>query len=261
MKKLFAVPLAVFFVAACSDSTAPARTADLDPSYAKPAPPPAGGCGTSCAFEDIYTFEGVATASGGTSVGTDVQDGFSGASAATVIEAPNHYTHFIGRFENTRTTVTMNIPAGYATYDLAFDFYTIGSWDGRGKQAQQGIFKANVFDLSYRCGTDTPVSLFTTSFSNQATVQQDYPNSYLKGGFKAATDSYGVDLLGYREDPSSNTPLFRSYGDVEYTIRSAGTNPCNGAAVQFIVSTSNPTQQSVYDESWGVDNIHIKAGN
>jgi len=261
MKKFFAVPLAVVFIAACSDSsTAPSNTTDLAPSYAKPTPPPPVGC-TTCTVDDFYTFDGVGTAAGGTSIGTDLQPGISGtADAPTVIAAPNGSTHFIGRFENTRTIVTMNIPAGYPRYSLAFDFYTIGSWDGRGKQAQNGIFLANVFDLSYKCGTADAVSIFKTSFSNQLTVQQDYPNAFQLGGFKAATGSYAVDALGYRNDPSSNTPVFRSFGDVEYTLTSAGANPCGTAAVQFQVSTSNPTQQSTYDESWGVDNIHIKAG-
>jgi hypothetical protein len=41
----------------------------------------------------------------------------------------------------------------------------------------------------------------------------------------------------------------------------SGTNPCGaGQAIQFEISTSNPTQQSVRDESWGVDNILVKAG-
>jgi hypothetical protein len=262
MKKYFALPLAVVFVAACSDSsTAPSAT-DLAPSYAKPAPPPPTGC-TTCTVNDFYNFEGVSTASSNTSIGTDIQLGAAGsADAPTVITAPNGTEHFVGRFSNTRTTFVMNLVAGYPRYDLSFDFYTIGSWDGRGKQAQNGIFLANVFDISYKCGTADPVSIFKTSFSNQLTVQQDYPNAFQLGGFKAATGSYGTDLLGYKTQtpPTSNTPVFRSFGDVEYTLTFAGANPCGTNAVQFIVSTSNPTQQSTYDESWGVDNIRIKAG-
>lgn len=261
MNKYFAVPLAVLFAAACSDSTAPSSAVNASPSYAKPVPPPAAGC-TTCTVNDSYNFEGVSTASANTSIGTALQPGISGtADAPAVIASPNGYTHFVGRFDNTRTTLTINVAAGYPRYDLAFDFYTIGSWDGRGKQAQQGSFLANVFDLSYVCGTAAPVSMFTTSFSNQLTVQQDYPNSYLQGGFKAATGSYATDLLGYKDYPQiSNTPTFRSFGDVEYTIKSSGVNPCGTGAVSFVISTSNPTQQSTFDESWGVDNIVIKAG-
>jgi hypothetical protein len=260
MKKYFAIPLAAVFIAACSESTSPGSSADLAARNAKPGPTPPAGC-TNCTVNDTYTFEGIDVSSGNSSIGTTLQPGIAGsADAPVVIASPNGYTHFLGRFENTRTVVTINVAAGYPKYDLTFDFYTIGSWDGRGKQAQNGVFLANVFDISYVCGTDAPVSIFKTSFSNQSTVQQDYPNSFQLGGYKAATGSYNTDLLGYRGDPSSNTPLFRSFGDVEYTMHFAGSNPCGTNAVQFQIGTSNPTQQSTYDESWGVDNIIVKAG-
>lgn len=258
MKKFFAVPLAVLFVAACSDSSTAPSSTDLSPSYAKPTTPSAVCSG--CPVIGSYNFEGI-DAAGGTSVGTDLQPGIAGsADAPAIVDAPTGQS-FIGRFENTRTMVTINVPAGYANYNLAFDFYTIGSWDGRGKQAQHGIFDANVFELGYRCTAGaTPTILFSTSFSNQLTVQQDYPNSYLQGGFKAATDAIATEALNYRSRPDlSNTPEFRSFGDVTYRLSSAGSNPCSGGAITFTISTSNPTQQSVWDESWGVDNIVIKA--
>ena len=266
MKKFFALPLAVLFVAACSDSsTAPATNADLSPSYAKPVKPPAGGGGggiTNVQVSDTYNFEGIDAASGNSTVGTALQPGIQGdADAPAVIAAPNGSTHFIGRFDNTRTIVVVNLAAGYPKYDLNFDFYVIGSWDGRGKQAQSGVFEANVFDISYQCGVNAPLSIFKTSFSNQKTVQQDFPLAYLTGGNKAATGSFDTDALGYKDRPDlSNTPQFRSFGDVSYHMSFAGTNPCGMGAVQFQIGTSNPTQQSTRDESWGVDNIVIKAG-
>jgi len=260
MKKFFAVPLAVLFVAACSDSsTAPSATADLSPSYAKPTPPPSDPC-PGCTTIGSFAFEGVDIA-GGATLGTEVQVGTAGdADAATIVGAPSG-EHFVGRFANTRTVLVVNVPEGYNKYSLTFDFYTIGSWDGRGKQAQHGVFDANVFDISYQCGTSAAVSMFKTSFSNQLTVQQDYPLSYLQGGNKAATGSFATDALDYKSDLTlSNTPQFRSFGDVSYHMAFAGGNPCGTAAIQFEISTSNPTQQSVWDESWGVDNIVVKAG-
>jgi hypothetical protein len=264
MKKFFAVPLAVLFVAACSDSTAPVKSADVTPSYAKPVAPTTPDCTTNCAINDFYDFSGgIQSSSGITTVGTDVQFGSTSISAsdANTVTSLSGET-FLGRFANVETMVVINVPAGNANYNLSFDFYAIGSWDGRGKQAQNGVFQANVYDLGYRCSTTGPTtSLFKTTFSNQKTVQQDYPNAYMSGGFKAASGSYAQDSLGYKNDPSSNTPLFRSYGDVEYRMVSAGANPCGTGAVQFTVSTSAPQQQSVYDESWGVDNILVHAWN
>jgi hypothetical protein len=267
MKKFFAVPLAVLFVAACSDSsTAPASsTADLTPSYAKPVKPPVNNGCTTCPVDGTYDFEGgVVVASGGTNVFTALQPDLIGtASDPDVVIAPSG-EKFLGRFENVRTMVVIGVPAGNPKYSLDFDFYAIGSWDGRGKQAQNGVFQANVFDLGYRCtlGTGTTTSIFKTTFSNQLTVQQDYPLAYLTGGNKAATGSFAQDALNYKSRPDlSNTPVFRSFGDVSYHLTSSGPNPCGTAAVEFTISTSNPTQQSVRDESWGVDNIHIKAGS
>lgn len=265
MKKLFALPLAVFFVAACSESTAPESAADLTPSYGKPVNPPTGetgGC-TTCPVDGFYDFEGgVVANNGGTSVATDLQpEGQGTASDALVVEAPTGES-FLGRFENVRTMVVINVPAGHPKYSLTFDFYAIGSWDGRGKQAQNGAFDANVFDLAWRCTPASPAtSIFKTTFSNQKTVQQDYPLAYLTGGYKAASGSFEQDGLDYISHPElSHTPVFRSYGDVSYHMGSAGANPCGTGAFQLLISTSNPTQQSVMDESWGVDNIRIKAG-
>lgn len=266
MKHFFAATAAALLLSACGESTAPASSTgvDLTPSYAKPAPPATyNGC-TNCTVDGFYDFSGgVVTATGGSSVATDVQPGdLSTASDADVVTAPSG-EQFLGRFANVRTMVVVNVPSGNPKYSLEFDFYAIGSWDGRGKQAQNGVFDANVFDVGYRCvGTTATTSIFKTTFSNQQTVQQDYPNAFLTGGFKAATNSVAVDELNYRSAPAlSNTPQFRSFGDVSYHFGYNGTNPCGSDAVQFTISTSNPSQQSVYDESWGVDNIHIKAGN
>ncbi len=257
MKKFFALPLAVVFVAACSESTAPVRNSDAAVNYAKPVAPTVECSG--CPLIATYDFQGgVVGASGGTSVVTELQPGAAGtASDPNVVTAPSGQM-FLGRFENTQTTIAINIPAGYSTYRVDYDLYIIGSWDGRGKQAQSGVFQANVYEVDARCST-TLTPLFKTTFSNQLTVQQDYPLSYLTGGNKAATGSFDQEALNYRSVPAqSNTPLFRSFGDVEYHMTSGGANPCGGTgAFTLVISTSNPLQQSNYDESWGVDNIKI----
>jgi hypothetical protein len=261
MKKFLAASLAVVFVAACSDSsTAPARSADLNPSYAKPTQP-AAVC-TGCPIVGNFDFEGgIATSAGTSTVSTDIQPGIvSAQDGPNVVDAPTGES-FLGRFTNTRTMVVINTP-GAANYNLTFDLYIIGSWDGRGKQAQQGVFEENVVDIGYRCSaTGEITSLFKTTFSNQYTVQQDYPNSFLTGGFKAGSGAEAIDDLQYKLHPElSNTPQFRSFGDATYSMNFSGANRCGGGDMTFTVSTSNPTQQSVYDESWGVDNIIVRAG-
>jgi hypothetical protein len=260
MKKFFAVPLAAVFLAACSESST-APVSDLNPSHARPVDPIVVCAG--CPIVGDFTFENGTTisAQAGSTIGTELQTGAAGvADAPTVVTAPLLDQQYLGRFENTRTMVVINAP-GSTNYYLNFDLYVIGSWDGRGKQAQQGEFLANVVDIGWRCTDGTSGTLLKTTFSNQYTVQQDYPNSYLSGGYKAGTGSIAIDALGYVNTPQlSHTPSFRSFGDATYDLTFSGSNPCGGDAVTFTISTSNPTQQSVYDESWGVDNIIVRAG-
>lgn len=264
MKKFFAVPLAALLVAACSDSSTAPASSDLDPSYARPVDPIVV-CET-CTVVGDFDFESGTTisAEGGATIGTELQVGASGvADAPGVVTAPAGGQDFLGRFSNTRTMVLINSPGTGANYYLNFDLYIIGSWDGRGKQAQQGAFLANVVEIGYRCTSGGAITnLLKTTFSNQYTVQQDYPNSFLNGGFKAGSGAEAIDALGYASRPDlSHTPSFRSFGDATYNLTFSGSNPCGpGNPITFTVSTSNPTQQSVYDESWGLDNIIVRAG-
>ena len=262
MKKYFAVPLAAVFLAACSESSTAPASADLDPSYGKPVDPIVV-C-ASCPVVGDFDFEDGTTISavGGATIGTELQVGASGVvDAPGVVTAPAGGQDFLGRFSNTRTQIVINAPGG-TNYNLNFDLYIIGSWDGRGKQAQQGAFLANVVEIGYRCTSGAAITpLLKTTFSNQYTVQQDYPNSFLNGGFKAGSGAEAIDALGYASRPDlSHTPVFRSFGDATYNLSFSGSNPCGGAAMTFVINTSNPTQQSTYDESWGVDNIVIRAG-
>lgn len=265
MKKLVALPLAVLFAAACSESTAPAKSADLNPSYAKPVSGPVVTPATGTAYTDSYDFNSVTiTAQTHSGIGSDTPDGI-GASANTVNFVPADGSNgFIGRYNNTATRSLVSLTQVAAKYTIDFDLYIIGSWDGKGKQAQNGNFLANVFQAAYRCSpTGAVVPMFTTTFSNQLTVQQDYPLAYPLGGNKAGTGATAIDALGYRNRPDlSNTPTFRSFGDATYHFSFTIDNTaCGTAAPTFVFSSTAPGQQSNYDESWGIDNVVIKADN
>jgi hypothetical protein len=270
MKKFFAVPLAVVFVAACSDSTSPTSTADLSPSYAKPAPPPTVTEASGNLALASYTFDvGAVDAASGTGIGSDTDDATIASNAADVNYAPADLDNgFIGRYNNTHTRTLLVFQEAGSKYTVNFDLYIIGSWDGKGKQAQSGAFQANVFQIAYRCGIDpTLFPVFSTTFSNQLTVQQDYPLAYGLGGNKAGTGAVAgsIDALGYKDHPElSNTPLFRSFGDATYKMSYTLSGICggtNGTAPTFVLSSTAPGQQSNYDESWGVDNIVLKSDN
>lgn len=266
MKRFVSLCVASLTLAACSDLTEPHSVREITPVFAKGGKPNpgTGGSGgpTTVVIDDTHTFE-LNAPSTASSFGTDIQPGVTAVASDPVIaEAPSG-ERFLGRFEETRTLLVLTTPAAHPKYALDFDLYIIGSWDGKGKQAQQGAFLANIVEIGYRCsGSPTIHPLYSTTFSNQLTVQQDYPQAFGLGGNKAGTNSIAKDALEYVTRPDlSSTPLFRSFGDVSYRLSFAGDNPCVNAAVSFVWGTSNPTQQSMHDESWGLDNVRIQLGS
>lgn len=266
MKSHLRAALLLVVLAGCSDATTPTAISDISPSYAKGGKPQPGGGGpagpTTIAVNDSFSFE-TGAASTVSSFSTELQPGAVGIASNPDIETAPAGQKFLGRFLQTSTDVVLSAPAGHSRYSLSFDLYIIGSWDGKGKQAQSGAFEANVVQIGYRCGSDPAITdLFLTTFSNQLTVQQDFPLTLGLGGNKAGTGSFTKDALNYRSRPDlSNTPPFRSFGDISYRLSFAGANPCGTAAIAFVWGTSNPKQQSLHDESWGIDNVSIKLGS
>lgn len=265
MKKVFSAAALILSLGACAEPTSAPVSADLSPVFAKggkPRPGSGGATGpTNIAVADSFTFE-IGAPSTVSSFTTELQPGVTGiASDPEIVTAPLGQ-RFLGRFFVTATDLILTTPAGHAKYYLAFDLYTIGSWDGKGKQAQSGAFDANIVQIQYRCAGDPAVhDLFSSTFSNQLTVQQDFPAAFGLGGNKAGTGSFDKDALGYKDYPVlSNTPPFRSFGDISYRLAFGGDNPCGTAGISFIWGTSNPKQQSMHDESWGVDNVSLKLG-
>ncbi|MEO8192504.1 MAG: hypothetical protein ABI681_01555 [Gemmatimonadales bacterium] len=264
MKRIMYASLATLVFAGCSEPTAPSKALDVtSPVYArKTGGGGAGGGPTTVVIDDNFSFEPGAAATA-SSFGTELQAGAVGEASDPAVATSPSGQRFLGRFQETRTQLVLTTPAGHSKYSLAFDLYTIGSWDGKGKQAQNGVFEANVVQIGYRCGTSATITpLFSTTFSNQLTVQQDYPRALGLGGNKAGTGSFAQDALGYRGHPElSNTPPFRSFADVSYRLTFAGANPCGTNAMSFVWDTSNPTQQNLNDESWGIDNVNLKMGS
>jgi hypothetical protein len=270
MKKIFALPLAVVFVAACSDSsTAPSATADLAPSFAKPAPGPGGTPVSGNLTNLTFDFNGSVVAAGlgsGAFVTENQADPGATSTASSIGAAdylPGTSNGFLGRFADNASQAVLNVGNGGSRYSVSFDLYIIGTWDGKGKQAQHGAFQANVWSIGTRCGAPSAnfTNVFSTTFSNQLTVQQDYPApAGSGGGAKATTGAYKVDELGYagRLDLTNIAP-FKAIADSWYKLTFTGDNPCGvGQPMSIVFRASNPLAQPTWDESWAIDNVVIK---
>ena len=68
------------------------------------------------------------------------------------------------------------VPNGGSTFDVSYDLYIIGSWDGDGKQSGKQ-FGVDIWENSIACSSTGPsvTTLIRTTFSNQKTVQQSFP--------------------------------------------------------------------------------------
>jgi hypothetical protein len=256
MKKFFALPLAVVFAAACSESTSPASS-DLSPDYARPT---GGGDITVAGNLQSSTFTFGAGDYTSISSGQPVNIAYeesSGAPTASIQteDMPSHASDYVlGRLNNQR--VVISVAAGATKYWLDLDLFLIGSWDGRGQQAQHGNFGQDSWQVAAMCGTSL-VDIFTTSFSNQKTVQQNYPRSiYDGGGSTWLSGADGTNFTGF----SANVPLFDAVVDSRYDLTFSGLNPCPAGQTfsAIVLSIPNFDLQTRFDESWAVDNLTLK---
>lgn len=261
MKRLITFAAAVLAVAACQDVTAP--TADLSNRNAKPVDPPIEVVG-NLTFDTFNFNDGTYSSSAGATFTAEALTGGFGAAAPNLSPVHNDSANlFIGRADNHR--ITLIVPNGGSKYDIAYDLYIIGSWDGNGKQSGK-LWGVDLWEADIACSASGPVvqKLIQTTFSNQKTVQQSYPAWYLENGAgkAAGTDAYAVDALGFWHDETVNTPLFRSMGDTWYKLHFSGTNPCGtGQPMYFMWTVPDADLQSNYDESWGLDNVVVKTDN
>ena len=257
MKSPLALSLAVLAIAACSDGNSPTST--LTPSEAKSTDPGFTVSGTLT--NQMYTFDDgtFSGADGGTFTVESTAGGF-GASAPSLGQVFNNASNkFIGRLDNHR--VNLIVPNGGSRYDISYDLYIIGSWDGNGKQSGKD-FGVDIWQNNIACSPTGPAvaTLIRTTFSNQKTVQQAFPHNYGEGGGtnKAGANAFAIDALGFVNDPTSHTPEFQSFGDTWYKLHFTGLNPCGaGNPIYLQWSVPGATLQSNYDESWGVDNVQI----
>ena len=171
----------------------------------------------------------------------------------TITTAPNGQK-FLGTNSNDGildgTTMTLSLSGltGYTITSLDVDLYVIRSMDGNNSSYGPDQWQVTVN------GGSGPATLLSSTFSNVTTLgdsfNQSYPNSYpVPGGnFAPATNSSSTNTLGYTQS--------YGYGDSVYKFSFTNLNlPVIGdtLTIQFIQGGN----QSLSDESWGLDNIKI----
>lgn len=248
---------AALLLAACAEPTSPSVASDLTPSYARKP----GGSGLTVngnLQNNTFRFNAEGYGSeGSTSTSLDVQDANAQSVASVMTEEmpsfPDDYV--LGRLNNQQVVIGIN--PGATKYALALDFYAIGSWDGRGQQAQHGAFGQDSWQVSAQCG-DQVVDIFTTSFSNQKSVQQHYPSPISGKPSQWLTKSAGTNVTGF----FAIVPLFQSVIDSHYKLAFTGANPCGSLPFTAIrLSIPGFDLQGRSDEAWAVDNVSIKTDN
>lgn len=225
MKTKYFLPVAAIAFAACSEPTSPV---DFDIAAAKQAPPPSAPAGES--FENGLASLGAWTPS---SLAT---------SPGSAVKGP---TTFLGRFAD--EVVSLTVPAGSSSVTLTFDLYIIGSWDGAGQQG----FGADHWQIEVQKGDGPRENVFHTSFSNQATKPQNYPNQITqKGTGPNGKGALALNALGY---PKASGKF--DVGDSIYRLSYTVANP-GAERMVFFFHTTTPLQPGG-DESWGLDNVAV----
>ena len=254
MKRTITATLAVFLLAACTEPTAPGATADLDPRFARrTGDQPLTVQGNLQNNSFAFSAEGYAMTGSSATTLTVLDENLQSAASVLTEQLPARPDDYVlGRLNNEQ--VVIGILPNAKSYEISFDFYAIGSWDGRGQQAQHGNFGQDNWQVSAQCGNSF-VDILTTNFSNQKAVQQNYPNSITGKSAQWLTGSSGSNVTGF----DVPVPLFSSVTDSWYELTFKGLNPCGGQAFTAIYLTiPGFSLQTRSDESWAIDDLRVK---
>ena len=144
---------------------------------------------------------------------------------------------FLGQFGNQTVSLTLDSLPAHDSVTLSFDLFVINSWDGVGTNGP------DVWTLSVAGGP----TLLNTTFSNVEEMGrlQSYPDSYPGVvTHPAGTGASEIDTLGYN-----------FYGNSVYALSFTFSHSTSSLVVNFSASGL----QGLSDESWGIDNVAVRA--
>lgn len=150
---------------------------------------------------------------------------------------------FAGHFSNDVVNLSLEGLTVGQTYLVGFDLFIINSWDGN-----DGVYGMDRFEFGI--GNDV---FLNTSFSNteEENHRQNFPDNLITGNdYAAGTGADEKDTLG-----------FTYYGDSVYKFGGPNHAPFAFVAVSPFATLSWQARnlQGVGDESWGLDNVVVKA--
>lgn len=228
MKAKYFLSVAAVFLAACSEPTSPV---DFDVAAGKQTTPPP----PTATLIYSENFE-----SGVASLGPWNMNVLATSTGST-------RTSFLGRLGNEE--LSLSVPAGKSSVTITFDLYIIGSWDGIGLQG----FGSDRWQIEVSKNGGARENVFHTSFSNQATKNQNFPRQIDGGSSPNDRGAVATNTLGYPKGAGKY-----DVGDAVYHLTYTVSNPGAGPLV-FYLHTTTPLQ-SLNDESWGLDNVSV-SGN
>lgn len=153
---------------------------------------------------------------------------------------------FLGQFGgNQSVSLALSSLPAHTQLTLTFDLFIIASWDGNDIP---GGGQADIFDVSIQGGTN----LLHTTFENDAAFShraQAYPGPFPGSSFPGMTGASETNTLGYSFDTGGGNV----FGDTVYRLSVTFAHSASAITVNFASSLN----QSIDDESWGLDNVVV----
>lgn len=160
---------------------------------------------------------------------------------------------FLGPYPRGTVAFELDDWAPHVAMSITFDLFVMGSWDGSQVMEPTNVYTVgpDLWDLV----ADGNISLVHTTFSNiddygamHLRYPQAWPESHPQGHNPPHTSAVAVNSLGF---PGSDTGLDATYHVAVHFAHS-------GPSLRLTITTNDP-QTPFVDETWGIDNIVIRA--
>jgi hypothetical protein len=167
-------------------------------------------------------------------------------SSSKISKTPTGKRGFLGEFSNDIINLSLNNLPEHQLVKVSFDLYILRSWDGNDiySHADSAVVGPDIWSLKVDGTTD----IFKTTFSNWPQSKQAYPNEYPNNSFNFRTLAVENNSLGYTIDFYDKRLMDAVY-HLEFIFKHSKSS--------IILSFLANGLQSIDDESWGIDNMHV----